>query len=189
MLRIVLSSVLLFSCTLLFAQGEANSLKDVPFKERIVTGGGFGLGFSSTQSYFSVSPSIGYQLTKKLIAGTTVTYRYTSYKFSNLPSLKLNDYGVNPFVRFTVYRNIFLQTEYEYLNYEFPITYSETTRKTFTGLLGGGGFTQPLGDKVVMYFMALYNFSYTDPSANQYAVYNSPLIIRAGINVGNFLSF
>jgi hypothetical protein len=185
----LLSTLFVLSYSILCAQGEANSLEGVPFKERIVTGGGFGLGFSSTQSYFSVSPVIGYQITKKLIAGTSVTYRYNSYKFSSLPALKLNDYGVNPFVRFTVYRNIFLQTEYEYLNYEFPVTYTETVRKTFTGLLGGGGFTQPLGDKVAVYFMALYNFSYDEANANQYAVYNSPLIIRAGINVGNFLSF
>jgi hypothetical protein len=186
---LLLSAFFILSSSWLFAQGEANSLKDVPFKERVVTGGGFGLGFSSTQSYISVSPTLGYQITKKLIAGTSVTYRHNSYKFSSLPALKLNDYGVNPFVRFTVYRNIFLQTEYEYLNYEFPVTYTETVRKTFTGLLAGGGFTQPLGDKVVLYFMALYNFSYVDPTGNQYAVYNSPLIIRAGINVGNFLSF
>lgn len=173
------------SALLVYSQGEDNSLKGVPFKERIVTGGGFGLGFSSNQDYFSVSPVIGYQLTRKLMAGTSVTYRYTNWKVVD-PSIKLNDYGINPFVRFVVYRNVFLQTEFEYLNYEFPVTYTETTRKTFNSFMGGGGFIQPLGEKVALYFMALYNFSYTEPKLNEYAVYDSPLVIRAGINVGNF---
>jgi hypothetical protein len=168
-----------------FAQGEDNSLKGVPIKERIIFGGGLGLSFGSNQDFFSVSPQVGYMLTKKLVAGTGVTYRYTNFKVVK-PSIKLNDYGVNPFLRFTVYKNFFIQGEYEYLNYEFPITFNETTRKTFSSALAGGGIIQPLGDKVALYFMALYNFSYKTPAPGEYTPYNSPLIIRAGINVGNF---
>jgi hypothetical protein len=186
MRRLAVIVFLLFVSISVFSQGKDNSLKGVPFKERIVTGGGFGLGFGNTQDYVSVSPVIGYQLTTKLMAGTSVTYRYTNFKFVK-PSINLNDYGVNPFVRFMIHQGIFLQTEYEYLNYEFPVNpYPETTRETFTSFLGGGGFIQPLSEKVGLYFMALYNFSYEDPKPNQYAVYGSPLIIRAGINIGNF---
>jgi hypothetical protein len=104
-----------------FGQGKDNSLKGVPFKERIVTGGGLGLGFGSVQDFISVSPVLGYSLTKKFIAGTGITYRYTNYKYYN-PSLKLTDYAVSPFLRYNIYRGIFAQTEYEYLNYEFPVT-------------------------------------------------------------------
>ena len=117
-----------------FAQGENNSLKGMPLKDRIVTGGGLGLGFGSVQDFFSVSPMIGYRLTAKLLAGTGLTYRYTNYKVTR-PSIKLNDYGVNPFLRFTVYRNIFVQTEYEHLNYEYPVTITET--QEFRQLSGG----------------------------------------------------
>ena len=167
----------------LFGQGEANSLKDVPFKERIVTGGGLGLAFGSVQDFISVSPMIGYRLTAKLIAGTGVTYRYTNYKFYS-PSIKLNDYGVNPFLRFTVYRNIFVQTELEHLNYEFPSSPTETFRRKFNSFLAGGGFVQPISQKVSFYVMALYNFSYTS-SLRGYSPYDSPLVFRAGINIGN----
>jgi hypothetical protein len=166
-------------------QGEANSLKGTPFKERIVTGGGFGLGFSSSHDFFSISPVIGYRLTTRLMAGTGFTYRFTSYKLYS-PAIKLKDYGLNPFLRFTVYKNIFLQTEYEYLNYEFPKSFTETTRKEFGSFLAGGGFIQPLGKKVGIYFMALYNFSYKTPAYGEYTPYNSPLVVRAGINIGNF---
>ena len=164
-----------------FSQGKDNSLKGMPLKERIVTGGGVGLGFGSVQDYFSVSPMIGYRLTAKLLGGTGVTYRYTNYKIFR-PSLKLHDYGVNPFLRFTVYRNIFLQTEYEFLNYEFPVSLAETTRKSFDSFLAGGGFIQPLGQRAAFYVMALYNFSYQE--GTQYSPYDSPIVVRAGINIG-----
>lgn len=164
-----------------FSQGKNNSLEGMPLRDRIVTGGGLGLGFGTVQDFFSVSPMIGYRLTARLLAGTGGTYRYTNYKVVK-PSMKLNDYGINPFLRFTFYRNIFLQTEYEYLNYEFPLTVSETTRRTFDSFLAGGGFIQPLGDRFAFYMMALYNFSYQDQV--QYSPYDSPIVIRAGINIG-----
>ena len=163
------------------SQGKNNSLEGMPLRDRIVTGGGLGLGFGSVQDFFSVSPMIGYRLTARLLAGTGITYRYTNYKVFK-PSMKLNDYGVSPFLRFTFYRNIFLQTEYEYLNYEFPLTVSETTRRSFDSFLAGGGFIQPLGERFAFYLMALYNFSYQDQV--QYSPYDSPIVIRAGINIG-----
>jgi hypothetical protein len=178
-----LASVLLALSTwgIAFSQGENNSLEGAPLKDRIVTGGGIGLGFGSVQDFFSVSPVIGYRLTAKLLAGTGVTYRYTNYKVVR-PSMKLNDYGINPFLRFTVYRNIFIQTEFEHLNYEYPITLSETTRRTFDSFLAGGGFIQPLGNRLAFYLMALYNFSYHE--SIRYSPYDSPIVIRAGINIG-----
>jgi hypothetical protein len=161
------------------SQGKDNSLKGAPLKDRIVTGGGIGLGLGSVQDYFSVSPVIGYRLTAKLTAGTGITYRYTNFKPYKL---KLSDYGLNPFLRFMVYRNIFLQTEYEYLNYEVPLSRLETTRMNFDSVLGGGGFIQPIGNRLSFYVMALYNFSYRETSG--YSPYDSPFVIRAGINIG-----
>jgi hypothetical protein len=182
--RLVFCFIGIFCSALAFGQGEDNSLKGVPFKERIVFGGGLGLSFGNVQDFVSVSPQIGYRLTAKLMAGTGVTYRYTNYKYFS-PSIKLNDYGVNPFLRFMVYRNIFIQAEYEYLNYEFPNTRTETIRRDFNSFLAGGGFIQPVGQKISFYIMALYNFSYSDPAIGEYTPYNSPLVIRAGINIGN----
>jgi hypothetical protein len=182
MVRYVFAVCLVFAASVcVFSQGKDNSLKGMPLKDRIVTGGGLGLGFGSVQDYVSVSPMIGYRVTARLLAGTGVTYRYTNYKVFR-PSLKLNDYGVNPFLRFTVYRNIFIQAEYEYLNYEYPLPSRETTRMNFDSYMAGGGFIQPLGDRLSFYLMALYNFSYDD--LDPYSPYDSPIVIRAGINIG-----
>src|SRR5690606_9931724 len=128
------------------AQGEANSLKGVPPGERVVFGGGMGLGFGSIQDFVSVSPTVGYMLTRKLVAGVGVQYRYTSYKVVK-PSVKLHDYGVSPFVRFMLFQPIFLHAEYEYLNYEHALVHSsrvETSRQSFDSVLAGGGIIQPL---------------------------------------------
>jgi hypothetical protein len=179
---ILLLSVSTSQC---FGQGEANSLKGTPFSERLVPGGGFGFGFTSAQDYFSVSPAIGYMITARFMAGTGFTYRFTKYKFYT-PPIKLKDFAANPFLRFTVYKNIFLQTEYEYLNYEFPTSITETRREEFGSVLAGGGFIQPLGKKLGLYLMALYNFSYKTPIQGDYSPYNSPLVLRAGVNYGNF---
>ena len=184
MVRLIMVLICVLSSGIAFSQGEANSLEGVPFKERIVTGGGLGLAFGSGQDFISVSPQIGYRVTARLIAGTGITYRYTNYKYFS-PSIKLNDYGLNPFLRFTVYRNIFIQAEYEYLNYEFPTTRTETSRKGFNSFLAGAGFVQPIGAKVSFYAMALYNFSYKNSAAGIYTPYDSPIVFRAGINIGN----
>ena len=182
MARFIAVIFLVSACVTGFSQGKDNSLEGLPLKDRIVTGGGVGLGFGSVQDFFSVSPMIGYRLTARLLGGVGLTYRYTNYKIAR-PSIKLNDYGVSPFLRFTVYRNIFLQTEYEYLNYEYPVyPYVENTRRTFDSFMAGGGFIQPLGERMAFYVMALYNFSYEDHA--QYSPYDSPVVIRAGINIG-----
>ena len=166
-----------------FSQGSDNSLEGVPLKERIVTGGGFGMAFDSYQDFISLSPLVGYRVTQKFIVGTSVTYRYTKYKYYQ-PAIKLNDYGVNPFMRYQIFGNFFVQAEYEYLNYQFPTGPEQSIRKNFNSFLAGGGFIQPISDKMALYATALYNFSYKDPIPGEYSPYYTPLILRAGITVG-----
>lgn len=181
--------VLILGCMSAAAFGQSrhkdddNSLEGVPFKERIVVGGGLGLQFGSQVDVVSLSPMVGYKLTQKLMAGSSVTYRYTKYKYFN-PSIKLTDYGVSPFVRYTIFSGIFLQAEYEYLNYEFPESATTTIRKGYNSFLAGGGYTQPIGGKAAFYLLALYNFSYQSVNPGEYSPYPSPLILRGGITFG-----
>lgn len=173
----------------MLAQGEANSLKGVPFKERIVTGGGFGMGFGNYQDYVSVSPIIGYSLTKRILGGVGLSYQYIKYKdVYQGQDVSTNNYGINPFLRFNVYKGLFLQTEFEHLNYEF-IQYPslETTRSSYNSMLGGAGYVQPIGKNAAFFFMALYNFSYTTPNPYEFAPYDSPWILRVGVNIGGFI--
>jgi hypothetical protein len=178
--------LLMFVSVLATGQGSENSLSGVPWKERIVTGGGLGLSFGSYQDFISVSPIIGYAFTKKFVAGTGLTYQYTKYK-DVYPGqdVATSNYGINPFMRYTVFRGIFLQTEYEYLNYEGILLPSlEKQRSNFDSFMAGGGIMQPIGDRAGLFFMALYNFSYREANPGEYLPYGSPWVIRAGINVG-----
>jgi len=180
-----LLSIIFFlsACTIAYSQGEDNSLKGVPWKERIVTGGGLGLSFSRNQDFFAVNPLLGYSFTKRLVAGTGATYQYIKFKnvTPNNQSISINNYGLNPFVRYTVYEGFFAQAEYEWLSFEQPI---EGGRKNFNSFLAGGGLLQPIGDKASFFVMVLYNFSYRTPQAGELAPYNSPIILRAGFNIG-----
>lgn len=187
MIRSALTLLFVLSlATAVYAQrGDSydNSLKGVPLKERIVVGGGLGASFGSQQDFFSISPMIGYKVTERLMAGSGVTYRYTKYKFYS-PAIKLIDYGFNPFARYNIFNGIFAQVEYEYLNYEFPVTIEQSVRKAYNSFLAGGGFVQPIGDKAAFYVLALYNFSYQDVQPGEYTPYASPLVLRGGITLG-----
>jgi hypothetical protein len=177
--------LMIFFSASVIAQNNENSLEGVPFNERIVTGGGMGLSFGSNQDFISLSPIIGYAITKKFVVGTGLTYQYTKYK-DVYPGTDVttSNYGINPFMRYTIYRGIFVHTEYEYLNYEGILPNLETQRLNFDSFMAGGGIMQPIGDRAGIFFMALYNFSYRDPRQGEFLPYASPWVIRAGINVG-----
>jgi len=171
--------------TLAFAQWGDEQLSDKPdWKDRVFTGGGLGGGFSSYYDYISVSPLIGYRITQKLAGGFQFQYRYTKYK-NYTPSLTTNNYGVGPFLRFSVFGPFFIHTEYEYLSYEYLTQSGEKLRTGFDSFMAGGGFFQPIGRSAGIFAMALYNFSYRE-STSYYDVspYNSPLILRVGITAG-----
>jgi len=184
MKKLTLVMVLSIVGTCAFAQWGDEEMSDKPsIRDRIFTGGGIGASFSSYSSFVSISPLIGYKITPKLAGGLQFTYRYTQYKTIS-PSVSTNDFGVSPFLRFSVYGPFFLHAEYEYLNYEIPISGTETIRQDFNSFMAGGGFFQPIGRKAGFYLMALYNFSYKQSTPTSYSPYNSPLILRAGITAG-----
>jgi hypothetical protein len=184
MKKLVLTCWLLLLGVTVFAQWGDEEMSDKPtFRDRIFTGGGFGLSFSNYYDYVSVSPLIGYRITPKLAGGVGLQYRYTNYK-QTIPKISTNDYGSSIFLRYMVYGPIFLHTEYEYLNYQYVLSSGEKTRKGFNSFLAGGGFFQPMGRKAGFYVLALYNFSYKSPYSGEITPYNSPLVVRAGITAG-----
>ncbi len=184
MKKFVLLTILSMLGTVAFAQWGEEELSDKPdWKERIFTGGGFGASFGSYYDYVSVSPLIGYRITQKLAGGVQVQYRYTNYKQYS-PKISTNDFGVSPFLRFSLFGPIFLHAEYEYLNYQYVGAGGEKFRQGFNSFMAGGGFFQPLGRRAGFYALALYNFSYREGTATTYSPYNSPLVLRVGITAG-----
>lgn len=182
-----LSLIIIFSMlgTFAFAQWGEEEMSEKPeWRERIFTGGGLGASFSSYYDYVSVSPLIGYRITPKLAGGLQLQYRYTNYK--QTPSYNTNDFGISPFLRFSIFGPFFLHAEYEYLSYQYPINYNgDKERRGYDSFMAGGGFFQPVGRRTGFYVSALYNFTYKDPtSPYDYYPYNSPLVLRVGITAG-----
>ncbi len=178
MKRLILTLFIVSISSLAFAQWGEEEMSDKPtFRDRIFTGGGFGLSFSTYYNYFSLSPIIGYKITPKFVGGIGLQYQHYQYKTN--PSISTNNYGGSVFLRYKIFAPFFLHTEYEYLNYQF----NERDRKGFSSLMAGGGLFQPIGRKAGIFVMALYNFSYQG-SNSLYSIYNSPLVLRAGITVG-----
>ena len=143
-------------------------------------GGGIGLSFG-TIDYIEIAPMVGIQVTDEFSTGINLLYRYRDdSRYS--PSLSTNDYGGGVFARYRFLPNLFAQTEYEYLNFEYFDFDGRKTSDSFSSFLVGGGLAQPLGNNVAMTAVVLYNFSYSE--SDIFRPYDSPWIVRVGVMAG-----
>lgn len=169
---LIIGSFLLLSGTA-FSQKTVDLENDPGFMDRVYVGGGFGLGGGNGYFSFSVAPIAGYMITPKLSAGLGVSYTYVKYQ-SPPYSVSFNDnqYGLRPFIRYNVYQPIFLQAEYEYLNY--TSNYAESGRSSVSRYLVGGGISQPLGNRGALNLVAMYDLNYSSGTS----AYASPWVFR-----------
>lgn len=142
-------------------------------------GGGIGFGTGDVE-YVELSPMIGLRFSPQFSAGANFTYRWRSDKRYG-EDLETEDYGVTLFSRIHLSSEVYLQVEYEYLNYEFYTFPSmETERSDFSSILAGGGFSQPLGGNTYAYATVLYNVDYDEDESP----YDEPWVYRVGVSVG-----
>ena len=142
-------------------------------------GGGIGLWFGDVTS-IEVQPVVGMTFTERLSGAVSVMYRYRDDKRYS-PSLSTSDYGASVLGRFRVVDPVFLQAEYEYLEYEFVRTDFSTGREAYDSVLVGAGFSQATGDRAAIYGVVLYNLSYSESDPGPY---NDPWIVRVGVTFG-----
>jgi hypothetical protein len=152
---------------------------DVAAQDRLWFGGNVGLGFGDVQ-YVDVSPIVGYSFTEKLHGGVSLTYRYRKDK-RFVDDISTSDYGGSLFARYRVTRPIFLQAEYEYLDYEFVRFDGSTDRDQYDSVFGGVGFSTSTGGRASFFALALYNFTYSDSDPGPY---DEPWVVRAGVAFG-----
>ena len=147
--------------------------------DRLWWGGGIGLAFGDVD-YVAAEPVVGFRVTDDVSVGLGLIYRYRDDdRFT--PSLSTEDYGANLFARYRVAPQMFLQAEYEYLDYEFQFFDGSTARDSYSSLLGGVGYSQPLSGRASFFTTVLYNFSYDE---DELSPYDEPWVFRAGISVG-----
>lgn len=145
------------------------------FWKRSFTGGGFGLSFG-TITNINLSPQFGYRITDNFWAGVGVTYIYFSQRYSGYPKFQTNIYGGRVFLRYIVWKGIFVHAENEMLNMQ---RYDDLNNRVWVNsLMAGGGYQQSLGGNSSVYLMGLFNFT-----ESKYTPYINP-IIRFGFNIG-----
>jgi hypothetical protein len=181
-----------------FAQFDSEQQKPKkPFRERLFTGGGVIINFGSTTTNtnppipvsmltLGASPILGYRITERLAAGVGATYIYYREKAKGYPAYSTNIYGGNVFSRYLVWKSLFVQAEYGFLNWEvqeivnFHYTGNLIRVNTFS-LPVGLGYQQPIGRNSFFEIMAMYDLLYYQ---QPYQLNSSPFIFRAGVNLG-----
>lgn len=163
-----------------FSQKNFEEGTDPSFWERVYFGGNMGLQLGDYTA-ISLSPIAGYMFTNRFSAGLGVTYQYLNIKDIDYST---NTYGGRVFGRYNITETIFLHSEYESINYEYPIVNTQTgeitsIRNWIPGLFIGGGFFQPIGRSAGFNITALYNLLYDDLKSP----YNSPFVVRVGFTL------
>jgi long-subunit fatty acid transport protein len=166
--------------TNIYAQTDKEISDRSSILDRIYTGGNVGFQFGDITN-IQVAPIIGYRVTNDFSAGLGIQYQYTKYKLFT-PALSSNNYGTSVFTRYRIKSPLFLQAEYEYLNYEILTSAVESERSSLTSFFVGGGISQPINANAAFTMIVMYNLSYDATDIN--GVYSSPLRISGGINLG-----
>jgi hypothetical protein len=154
--------------------------KQLPFKERLRAGGGFGLSLG-TFTNVNLSPMVGYELTEKLVGGVGVTYMF--FKQRSFDSYSY--YGGKGFLMYNVVKPINIIAELEPLN----VVGNYQKRQWIVSPMLGAAYSVPTGGRIAkaVHFTLLYNLNYynqVDNSAGPAAAitnlspYGSPLVFR-----------
>lgn len=155
------------------AAAEPETGESADFTSRLVPGGNFGLGFGS-QWYIDLSPSLGYQLNKNMVAGAGIIYNAYGGTIAG-QKVSYQRYGGFGFARHRLYQSFFANCELELLN--VPVeTYSEETRKWVFSPLAGASYIMPFGTRGGLQISLLYNLNYNPV----WSPYPSPYVWRIG---------
>ncbi|MBN8578097.1 MAG: hypothetical protein J0L66_14225 [Cytophagales bacterium] len=157
-----------------WGQRDGDETSSWSFKDRVYTGGGFGLSggtdsYGNRYFYFAVNPIVGYMVTSKFSVGTGVTWQRFAY--SDPIKLNIDQYGISPFMRYN-FDQLFAYGEYMLIN--TPTFVNINQRKNYDRLLLGLGYRQPIGPRSAVNLMALYDVIY-DSKERAFA---SPWVFR-----------
>jgi hypothetical protein len=167
-------SVLFFVSVPVEAQRYIDEEMRPPLKDRMYFGGNFAMSFG-TITFIDVSPLAGVMVTNRFSTGVGATYQY----FNDRRFIGGNNsvYGGRIFSRYNIFPNVFAHAEYERLNLDLYNRITDRFERGWVpGLLVGGGYFTPFGDRGGANFTILYNLMHD----NIRSPYNSPLIIRFG---------
>jgi hypothetical protein len=176
------------------------------FWRRIVVGGNMGFQFG-TVTGIMISPEVRIRAVDQLFVGIGVTYEYFNYKdyywndsTKSYLNYSSNVFGGRIYLRYYLHSlfsswvgNFFAHAEYEYLAFVQPYHYDPNgkiwdpynntlapgkTTISYNSILVGAGYSQPVGGRVFMDLLILFNLN-----NSYYSFYSNP-IFRVGVGVG-----
>ena len=176
------------------------------FWRRMAVGGNVGFQFG-TVTGIMISPEVRVRTFDQLYVGIGFTYQYFMYRdyYYDFKSNEYLDFSSNVFggriyLRYylrSIFNNwlgnIFAHAEYEYLAYIEPYHYDINghildpynnivspgkTTVSYNSILVGAGYSQPLGGRVFMDVLLLFNLN-----NSYYSPYSNP-VFRIGVGVG-----
>jgi hypothetical protein len=170
--------MLIGSCAFAQQRGK-NSLAGVPPSERIYFGGGGAFGGGTDPGgfryyYVSVSPLVGYMITRPFSMGAGLNYIYYGYPDINIT---LHQYGISPYAQYR-FGKLFAYAEYSMISVP---SFDNTTRSMYKRLPVGLGFSQPIGRNASINAMALYDVFYKRTAVGAFP---SPWVIRVFVTAG-----
>ncbi len=166
------------------------TIQEIPFKDRLFTGGNVGFNIFNGLMYLEVAPILGYKVNEKFSAGI-------SGKFMRLGAINNNQtfrsfyyYGGGLFTRYQFTESILASVEYELLNVEQlnPNSSDFGNRTLSNVLLVGGGYNSRISDNIRAQLFVLYDVI-DDPNSPYRFNYlfgpNAlPIIYRIGFSLG-----
>jgi hypothetical protein len=124
---------------------------------RIYYGGTLGFSFGD-YTRISISPLIGYRLSKMWSVGGRFIYEYIKDK-RYTEEYTASNYGGSLFARLRPHPRFYLHGEYEYMSYDYPLE-----REWVPFLLLGGGYVQPISKKASFFVEVLFDVLNDDGS-------------------------
>jgi hypothetical protein len=148
------------------------------FRDRLYFGGAIGLSFGDID-YYQIAPVAGFHVTPKFSTGVALSWIRREY--SEPVDVSTNDLGVDVFGRYRVLQNAFAQLQYSYFDFEVPLVSGGSVDETYSTVLAGAGWAQPLGNRASFVVSVLYDFGYSDDEPSPY---DDPWVMSAGVAVG-----
>lgn len=154
--------------------------KDANFWDKVVFGGTAGASFGNN-TFILIAPTMGYQFTKKYVAGAGFLYQYQSLSLFNAQTGQIergaytsSTYGPLVYNYFNLLPMVYVGAQFEYLNFDNPILdingrwRGEVENVWAPVLFLELGYSQQIGSKGAIRLGARYNILH-DPNRSPYA--------------------
>ena len=172
-------------CLMLFGFGSkasAQILPDVPdMKGKFVVGGNLGGGMYGNYLNLSIAPQFGYRIFSPWEVGVRCIYDLSCDFNRTYGSTYAHYFGVAPYTNVQVYKGLFLHVEDEVMYGIARWDHQTTGSQWFNSVFVGGGLRQYSYTGSYVYYMVLYNLSWSGATTGRLDTpYASPIALRIG---------